>query len=159
MSVQKQRLRDRYKQIRLVTSPRNLEQDSIIICRKIFQEVDWATIKKVCSYNQIAELKEVDVKPLLEAVEYKYPNIKVKLLRQSKKQAVPKTKYDLILVPCLAFDKRGYRLGWGGGFFDKFLAGQPQALKIGLCFYGGFIKGSIPKEPHDIALDKIITEE
>lgn len=141
-----------------MTAPRNVEQDSLIICRKIFREVDWSKIKKICSYDPISELKEVDAKPLLEAVEYKYPDIKIKTLPQKKSAKIPKTKFDLILVPCLAYDKDNYRLGWGGGFYDKFLAVQPQALKIGLCFYGGYVKNGLPHEPHDISLDKVITE-
>jgi 5-formyltetrahydrofolate cyclo-ligase len=67
-------------------------------------------------------------------------------------------KFDLILVPCLAFDKDNYRLGWGGGFYDRFLAAQPKALKIGLCYQNGFVKEGLTHQPHDIPLDKIITE-
>jgi 5-formyltetrahydrofolate cyclo-ligase len=155
----KEALHQKYRQIRLIMAPRIIEQDSIIICRKLFREVDWSKIKKVCSYDPILDLKEVDIKPLLEYIEYKYPDIKIKLLPQRKNQKTPKTKFDLILVPCLAFDKDNYRLGWGGGFYDKFLANQPQALKIGLCFTNGMVKKGLPHEPHDIPLDKIITEE
>lgn len=155
----KAELREKYRQIRLMMAPRVIEEDSITICRKIFREVDWSAIKKVCFYDPITELKEVDVKPLLEAVGYKYPDIKIKMLKQSKNQSILKTKFDLILVPCLAFDKDNYRLGWGGGFYDKFLAQQPKALKIGLCFYNGFVKNGMPHDSHDVPLDKIINEE
>lgn len=154
----KQALRKKYKGIRLDTAPDVLEQDSLIICRKIFYEIDWNITKKICSYDPIAGLKEVDIKPLLQAVKYKYPNIRIRMLKQSKKQNIPKTKFDLILVPCLAFDKNNYRLGWGGGFYDKFLDAQPQALKIGLCFNNGLAKGGLPHEPHDIPLDRVVTE-
>jgi 5-formyltetrahydrofolate cyclo-ligase len=158
MQANKQFLREKFKKIRLIMAPRIIDEDSIIICRKIFRDVDWNKVKRVCSYSPIAELKEVDVKPLLEAVEYKYPDIKIRLLSQKKNLKIPKTKFDLILVPCLAFDNNNYRLGWGGGFYDRFLAKQPQALKIGLCFYNGYVKNGLPHEPHDIALDKIVTE-
>lgn len=158
MNNKKQILRERYKAIRLIMAPRTVEEDSIIICRKIFREVDWTKIRRVCSYDPISDLKEVDVRPLLETIEYKYPDIKIKFLKKSKKQRALKTKFDLILVPCLAFDKLNYRLGWGGGFYDRFLATQPQALKIGLCFYAGLVKNGLPREPHDIALDKVVTE-
>jgi 5-formyltetrahydrofolate cyclo-ligase len=155
----KQKLREKYRQTRLMIEPRVVEDDSLMICRRAIHEIDWTKIKQVCSYDPMAELKEIDVKPLLASIEYKYPDINIKLLKQSKIQAVPKTKFDLILVPCLAVDKQNYRLGWGGGFYDKFLAGQPQALKIGLCFQNGFVEGSLPIEPHDVKLDMIITEE
>jgi len=38
------------------------------------------------------------------------------------------------------------------------LAGQPRAFKVGLCFQNGFIEQGLPRESHDIPLDKIITE-
>jgi 5-formyltetrahydrofolate cyclo-ligase len=156
--MDKQELREKYRQIRQAMAPRTVEDDSLAICRKVFREVDWDKTKKICTYDPIGKLKEVDVKPLLEAVEYKYPGIKIRKLRKLKKQPVPKTKFDLILVPCLAFDKDNYRLGWGSGYYDKFLAVQPQALKIGVCFQICFVE-KLPHEAHDIVLDKIITEE
>jgi 5-formyltetrahydrofolate cyclo-ligase len=156
--MDKQELREKYRQIRQAMAPRIAEDDSLVICRKVFREVNWNKIKKICTYDPIGQLKEVDVKPLLEAVEYKYPNIKIRRLSQKKNSKIPKTKFDLIIVPCLAFDNDNYRLGWGGGFYDKFLAAQPQALKIGVCFQICFVE-KLPREAHDIVLDKIITEE
>jgi 5-formyltetrahydrofolate cyclo-ligase len=155
----KAKLREKYKQARLMMAPGFVEDDSLTICRRAINEIDWSKIKKVCAYDPIAELKEVDMKPLLKAVEYKYPDIKIKVLKQSRRQKVPKTKFDLILVPTLAFDKQKYRLGWGGGFYDRFLAGQPHAIKVGLCFANGFVCGGLPIKPHDVKLDVIITQE
>ena len=66
-------------------------------------------------------------------------------------------KYDIIFVPMLAGDRSNNRLGYGSGFYDKFLTTQPQALKIGLC-YSKNIADKIPAEPHDVKLDQIITE-
>ena len=59
----------------------------------------------------------------------------------------------------LGFDKTGHRLGYGGGFYDKFLASQKKALIIGLCYEFGHIKTDIPHEPHDIPLQQIVTEK
>jgi len=58
----------------------------------------------------------------------------------------------------LGFDKTLNRIGYGGGYYDKFLANQPDAQKIGVCFEQGKVE-HIPAEPHDIPLDIIITEE
>jgi 5-formyltetrahydrofolate cyclo-ligase len=66
-------------------------------------------------------------------------------------------KYDVIIVPTLGFDTQCNRIGYGGGFYDRFLAEQSQALKIGLCFEYGKV-ATIRTEPHDIPLDIIITE-
>ncbi|CAN1496201.1 COG0212 5-formyltetrahydrofolate cyclo-ligase [Flavobacteriaceae bacterium] len=49
---------------------------------------------------------------------------------------VPATKIDVVFVPLLAFDKTGNRVGYGKGFYDKFLAGcKPETIKIGLSFF------------------------
>lgn len=64
---------------------------------------------------------------------------------------------DLVIVPGLAFDARGGRLGWGRGFYDDFLSGV-DALKIGVA-YAQQIVESVPINEHDIYMDKVITEE
>jgi 5-formyltetrahydrofolate cyclo-ligase len=64
---------------------------------------------------------------------------------------------DFILVPGLAFDPTGARLGRGGGFYDRFLAGF-RGVKVGVCFAELVVDG-IPEEPHDIRMDFIATEE
>ncbi|MDH3493028.1 MAG: 5-formyltetrahydrofolate cyclo-ligase, partial [Acidobacteriota bacterium] len=44
---------------------------------------------------------------------------------------------DFVLVPLLCFDRRGHRVGYGGGYYDRFLAKvRPDCLKIGLSFFG-----------------------
>jgi 5-formyltetrahydrofolate cyclo-ligase len=49
---------------------------------------------------------------------------------------VPATKIDVVFVPLLAFDKKGNRVGYGKGFYDKFLAKcKPETIKIGLSFF------------------------
>lgn len=63
--------------------------------------------------------------------------------------------YDLIVVAGLAFDGAGNRIGYGGGYYDTFLAGQMQACKAGVCFPFQLMD-SLPVEPHDIRLDLII---
>ena len=63
---------------------------------------------------------------------------------------------DLVVVPGLAFDRRGQRIGWGGGYYDRFLA-QVQAVKIGLC-YDALVLDCIPGEPHDVPVDLVVAE-
>jgi 5-formyltetrahydrofolate cyclo-ligase len=62
-----------------------------------------------------------------------------------------------ILVPLAAFDRAGNRLGYGKGYYDRFLAQFPAPVRIGLAFECQET-GSIPHEPHDQVLDIIITE-
>lgn len=66
-------------------------------------------------------------------------------------------QYDLIIVPIVGFDKDNYRLGLGGGWYDRFLADQPRAQTIGLAYTLCEVD-ILPHESHDISLDKIITE-
>lgn len=66
-------------------------------------------------------------------------------------------KFDYIVVPMLGFDRvTRHRVGFGGGFYDRFLAQQPHAKKIGVCFTE-FAIDNLEHEPHDIPLDEIIT--
>ena len=65
-------------------------------------------------------------------------------------------RIDLVVVPGLAFDRRGYRIGWGGGYYDRFLA-QVQAVKIGLC-YDELVLDCIPGESHDVPVDLVVAE-
>lgn len=67
---------------------------------------------------------------------------------------------DLVLVPGVAFDRRGQRLGFGGGFYDRFLAGlgRPGPLLAAPCF-GFQLVAELPAEPWDVPVDVIITEE
>ena len=73
----------------------------------------------------------------------------------SQKVLLPHT-IDLILVPGIAFDRFGYRIGSGGGYYDRFLA-RTEAVRIGLS-YAFQIIDRVPAEPHDMKMDLIITE-
>jgi len=65
---------------------------------------------------------------------------------------------DIVLLPLVAFDEQGYRLGYGGGYFDRTLAVMsPRPLAIGVGFELACID-SVRPEPHDIPLDAIVTE-
>ena len=64
---------------------------------------------------------------------------------------------DLILVPALAYDSQGQRLGYGGGDYDRYLSGIP-AFTLGLA-RERLMKDKLPAEPHDIAVQCIVTEE
>lgn len=62
----------------------------------------------------------------------------------------------LCLVPGLAFDEMGYRLGYGKGYYDRFLAGYPGKT-AGLC-YGEMMLPALPRGPYDKRVDFVITE-
>lgn len=65
-------------------------------------------------------------------------------------------EYDLIVVPGMAFDKNGNRLGRGKGYYDRFLSSHQNVKRIGLCFDFQLVD-SIPTEPTDIPVDEVIS--
>jgi len=60
------------------------------------------------------------------------------------------------IVPALVFDRHGYRIGYGKGYYDRFLK-DFQGVSIGIA-YGDFVVDTLPYEPTDMAVDMIITE-
>ena len=71
---------------------------------------------------------------------------------------VPWAELDLVLVPGLAFDPMGRRLGRGRGYFDRILSRAPQARRWGLAF-GVQVVDVVPAEPHDIHMHVLVTPE
>ncbi|MCL6590024.1 MAG: 5-formyltetrahydrofolate cyclo-ligase [Firmicutes bacterium] len=63
---------------------------------------------------------------------------------------------DLIVTPGVAFDERGFRLGHGAGYYDRFLPKASQAHKLGLAYDFQVVK-ELPVEPHDVPLDSLLT--
>lgn len=67
---------------------------------------------------------------------------------------VHKSEVDLVIVPGLMFDKRGYRLGRGGGYYDRLLSDM-RAKSVGVCL-AELILEVLPREEHDIAVDYVV---
>lgn len=65
---------------------------------------------------------------------------------------------DLVLVPGVVFDRRGFRLGYGGGYYDRLLASLPRAVRVGLAFSLQVVE-ELPVLPHDVPVDILVTEE
>lgn len=63
---------------------------------------------------------------------------------------------DVVLVPCVGFTREGFRLGYGGGYFDRWLAEHPGVTTIGLAWSGAETRFGV--EAHDRALTVILTE-
>lgn len=71
---------------------------------------------------------------------------------------------DAVLVPGLAFDLQGGRLGYGGGYYDRMYAaertrGNSDIRWIGFAMSPQIVRAPLPKEPHDLALDAVATDE
>jgi 5,10-methenyltetrahydrofolate synthetase len=62
----------------------------------------------------------------------------------------------VLLIPCLGFNAQRYRLGYGGGYYDRTLAAAPRPLTVGVAYACQQVE--FASAPHDVALDRIITE-
>ena len=123
-------------------------------------------IKKLISLDKIVAspitLKEerklipCQITNLEKGIQYGAYNI-----REPKPQCSPEIdikKLDVVIVPAVAYDKNCYRLGYGGGFYDRFLENlREDATTIGIAF-DLQIFDEVPKEDHDAQLDYIVTE-
>jgi 5-formyltetrahydrofolate cyclo-ligase len=72
----------------------------------------------------------------------------------------PEQAPEAVLVPLLGFDSAGFRLGYGGGYYDRSLAAlraRGPVVAIGIAFAGQEVE-ALPREPHDEALDAVVTE-
>ena len=86
------------------------------------------------------------------------PSRKFDILEPIETMQIAYKNIDLVLVPGIVFDEYGHRIGYGFGYYDKFLHKVPKALKIGLAFDFQVID-KIPKEQHDVPIDMIVTEK
>jgi 5,10-methenyltetrahydrofolate synthetase len=65
---------------------------------------------------------------------------------------------DIVVSPVVGFDGGNFRLGYGGGFYDRTLAAlQPRPYTVGLGYAAGFLP-ALQAEPHDVPLDAILNE-
>jgi 5-formyltetrahydrofolate cyclo-ligase len=100
----------------------------------------------------VGSLEEVEPAPfgLLEPKE---------ALRQDQARAVPPGDVDFFVVPGVAFDRHGGRLGHGRGYYDRLLAhARPDATLAGLCFEVQLVD-EVPMLEHDVRLDYVVTEQ
>jgi 5-formyltetrahydrofolate cyclo-ligase len=73
-------------------------------------------------------------------------------------EAIKPNQIDLFFIPGIVFDERGYRIGYGKGYYDKTLRATPSAFHIGLAYDFQVLK-KVPNDPQDRPVDLIITEK
>jgi 5-formyltetrahydrofolate cyclo-ligase len=159
MENDKELLRIWLKKKRLAMDLQQVESLTAQICQSLIESVNWHNIKSVHSYTAIRTLNEVDTSPIIEFISKEYPEIIIFKQGQNSISPQASQRFDLIIVPTLGFDGRLHRIGWGGGFYDRFLSSQSQALKAGLGYESGFVKRGLPTKSHNIALNLIVTEK
>jgi 5-formyltetrahydrofolate cyclo-ligase len=112
------------------------------------------TAQDISIYQQLASQNEID--PWFIASELSANTIDI--VPSHKTAPIPTKNYDAIIIPCIAADLSGNRLGYGGGWYDRFLSRNLSATKIVLC-YESCLVDSLPRESHDIQADYVITEK
>jgi 5,10-methenyltetrahydrofolate synthetase len=167
MKPTKSELRQILKQTRLEM----LEEERLLASRAIVERLnrlmDWSTVKSLHFFEPVQQLNEVDIREFITGQEDQYPDLQLCTSRLigktweiiSIRTGRPPDTFDVVIVPMLGFDPASLqRIGYGGGYYDKFLPAQPQARKIGVCFEAGKTD-RIPVETYDIAMDMIVTEK
>lgn len=160
----KKELRKIYLDKRMGLSEVQYEQLNHQLCEHFFKAVELSGIQVLHTFLPIKRTREVNTWLIIDRLKKDFTHIKVavpKINNQTSKLEhyflenpeqlknntweipepvygipTPTSKIDAVLVPLLAFDKQGHRLGYGRGFYDRFLADcRPACLKIGLSFF------------------------
>ncbi|MEO8195100.1 MAG: 5-formyltetrahydrofolate cyclo-ligase [Thermoanaerobaculia bacterium] len=150
---------------RLLTLPEIARAQHILTCLSFGVELDtWRLVERLLAAGKQLYVPRADPRDRqLHVHPYPCPLRTVSFgLRQPPRgapevaaEAISKT-IEVALVLGLGFDRRGFRLGYGSGYFDRFLAGRPFPA-IGLAFVEQLVD-ELPAEPHDIALAVVVTE-
>lgn len=160
----KQELRKVYLQKRLALSEAEYGQLNFQLYQHFFSNIDLSFIKVVHTFLPIVSKKEVDTWLIIDRIKREFPHIRIAIPKvnpqtgmfdsyffeglhqlnintwgiQEPKQGIPteSEKIDLVLIPLLAFDTKGHRVGYGKGFYDKFITTcRSDCKKIGLSLF------------------------
>lgn len=149
---------------RLVNEPYIIEGTTIALTISNYPEVDtsklieslWKLGKKVVVPKCRPKTRAMDFYAIenFEQLEIVYMDLKEPI--PEKTELIPSNLIDVIVVPGIVYDQTGYRIGYGGGYYDRYLQNYAGTL-VSLAFDVQIID-SVPKEPHDIPVHFIITE-
>jgi 5-formyltetrahydrofolate cyclo-ligase len=153
----KEELRAELVARRRALSPEQVEAASRAIAEQALAAVDWAAARTLHVYSSVPAWGEVDTAPLVAAVQALWPALEIARPGIDKRQPVPSEPFDVIVVPVVGFDRQNHRLGLGGGWYDRFLAGQAGARTVGVAYAWALVEDGIPVEPHDVRLDLVLT--
>lgn len=115
----------------------------------------WEQGKDVCVPYYLPQSRYYGMSRLAEDAELKEKQWKLR--EPAEPEPMDISMLDLILVPALAFDVNGVRLGHGGGHYDRLLLGV-NGFRLGLAFHEQVVE-ALPAEPHDEPVFAILTEQ
>ncbi len=130
---------------------------SATICERVLRLEAWQNAKTISLFLPLPS--EPDISPLgQQAGASGKEVIVIPSTARLESDVVGSFAPDLILAPGLAFSKDRHRLGRGGGFFDRLLAGRAAgAIKVGVCFSFQLLD-AIPAESHDVLMNAVISD-
>ncbi|MCQ2316998.1 MAG: 5-formyltetrahydrofolate cyclo-ligase [Bacteroidales bacterium] len=173
--IEKKELRANIKALKKQHTKEQLLEQSEVILSKLENDDDFKKARIVMIYSALPD--EVQTQAFLEKWRYRkkiiLPTvvgddiIPVELAEDTtfavgdfnilEPQNEPYTGgYDLIVVPGVAFDRNGNRIGRGRGYYDRFLCKHLNVRRIGICFDFQLVD-EVPTEPNDIKMDKVIS--
>lgn len=104
----------------------------------------------VCGNNHTMSLHRIrDLDDVIEGA-YQIP------VPADQTQPLNPEELDLVIVPGLSFDRQGYRMGYGGGYYDRFLSRLRPGIAVGIC-YTGLLVPEVPRDDFDQKCDWILT--
>jgi 5-formyltetrahydrofolate cyclo-ligase len=165
----KSKIRQQIRERLTGLSANQVDEYSGRIIKRLTELIDWSRISSAHIYLNKPNLTEADTGKIINYLQNEYPKLtlyapigkdetKQYELKGKVKQLVkPPMDITLFIIPLVAFDIHGFRVGQGGGYYDRHLKDYPNAQKIGLAFELQKVD-EIPAENHDVKLDSVITE-
>jgi len=183
VGVDKTNFREACHQYRASLTEKEYTQLSRQITENLLQEVDLRQYRAIHCYAAIQRKKEIDTLPLLKTLcrednvvavpRADFSNLTMTHVRlhstnelkltewgipePQHHETLPARVFDFIIIPMVGGDRARNRIGYGKGFYDRFLQ-QVNALKVGLCYGGCISNNPIETGEYDVKLDIIITE-
>lgn len=119
----------------------------------------FSTSKNVLVPISVVKTKQLVVSKIESLDDVEVRTYGIREPRPEKVDPVEHDQIDLVIVPGVAFDEDGFRLGYGGGFYDRFIKNlRPDCISVAIAFEYQVFK-EVPKEDHDISVDFLITEK
>lgn len=136
-----------YADYRHEVMTREIFDDAVLRKKKVF--FPKSREDRTMEFYQVVSVKQL---------ESGYKGIKEPVVDEQYLYRFQRKEDTLMIVPGVAFDMKGYRVGYGKGFYDRFLRDKRQITAMGLGFSNQIVE-EIPHNQYDIRMDKIVTEE
>ena len=139
--------------------------DSVMLYLSMRSEVETLGLLDILLHQEKVVCAPVVDTHQLELIPHRIRDAKTELVRHrygmlepnSICPTFPTTQLQLIIVPGIVFDSNGYRLGYGKGFYDRFLAKCPHAVSVGLAYQMQIVEDTFP-QAWDVPVQHIFTE-